>query len=109
MRIQMRIQRRIRSQKRTPIRIPSHRRGGIPRSHRALSLARETGVRERRAPDGRYRTAPLRGLFSHATGGFYHDGRFATLADVVTHYDTALNLGLTASQQSDLVQYLLSL
>jgi hypothetical protein len=62
-----------------------------------------------RAPDGRYRTAPLRGLFSHPTGGFYHDGRFATLADVVTHYNTALSLGLSTSQQSDLVQYLLSL
>jgi hypothetical protein len=62
-----------------------------------------------RAPDGRYRTAPLKGLFSHAKGGFYHDGRFATLADVVAHYDTALNLGLSTSQESDLVQYLLSL
>ena len=36
-----------------------------------------------RSPDGRYRTTPLRGLFAHQKGGFYHDGRFATLADVV--------------------------
>ncbi|HEX3771563.1 MAG TPA: hypothetical protein VHV30_11885 [Polyangiaceae bacterium] len=62
-----------------------------------------------RAPDGRYRTSPLKGLFSHAKGGYYHDGRFATLGDVVTHYNTALNLGLTAGQQSDLVAYLNSL
>ena len=62
-----------------------------------------------RSPDGRYRTTPLRGLFSHATGGYYHDGRFATLADVVGHYDTAFNLGLSAAQKSDLTQYLLSL
>src|SRR5262249_9011499 len=62
-----------------------------------------------RSPDDRYRTAPLKGLFSHMKGGFYHDGRFSTLADVVTHYNTTLSLNLTAAQQSDLVQYLLSL
>src|SRR5262249_24893112 len=39
----------------------------------------------KRSPDGRYRTAPLKGLFSHAKGGFYHDGRFPTLLDVVDH------------------------
>jgi len=62
-----------------------------------------------RSPDGKYRTAPLRGLFAHAKGGFYHDGRFATLNDVVLHYNTALALGLTAGQQTDLVEYLKSL
>jgi mono/diheme cytochrome c family protein len=62
-----------------------------------------------RSPDGRYRTAPLRGLFSHAKGGFYHDGRFATLDDVVTHYDTHFGLRLSGAQRADLVQYLLSL
>lgn len=62
-----------------------------------------------RSPDGRYRTAPLKGLFSHTTGGFYHDGRFATVADVVTHYNTALSLSLTPAQQSDLAQYVMSL
>jgi cytochrome c peroxidase len=40
-----------------------------------------------RANDNSYRTAPLRGLFSHMKGGFYHDGRFATLLDVVNHYN----------------------
>ena len=62
-----------------------------------------------RSPDGKYRTSPLRGLFAHAKGGFYHDGRFATLNDVVAHYNTALALGLTAGQQTDLVEYLKSL
>jgi mono/diheme cytochrome c family protein len=62
-----------------------------------------------RAPDKKYRTSPLRGLFAHAKGGYYHDGRFATLADVVTHYDTALSLSLSASQKTDLVEYLKSL
>jgi cytochrome c5 len=62
-----------------------------------------------RSPDGKYRTSPLKGLFTHTKGGFYHDGRFATLADVVTHYDTTFSLGLDAAQQSDLVEYLKSL
>jgi hypothetical protein len=39
-----------------------------------------------RSPDRRYRTAPLKGLFTHQKGGFYHDGRFATLLDLVNHY-----------------------
>jgi hypothetical protein len=62
-----------------------------------------------RAPDGRYRTAPLRGLWSHATGGFYHDGRFATLGAVIDHYDTHFALGLSGREKSDLEQYLKSL
>jgi len=62
-----------------------------------------------RAPDKRYRTAPLRGLFAHAKGGFYHDGRFATLADVVEHYDTAQQLRLSEGDKNDLVEYLKSL
>lgn len=62
-----------------------------------------------RAPDGRYRTSPLRGLFTHTKGGFYHDGRFATLGDVIAHYESTFGLGLTAAQKSDLAQYLLSL
>src|SRR5512133_3041589 len=48
-----------------------------------------------RAPDLRYRTAPLKGLWTHTKGGFYHDGRFATLMDVVNHYNTHFGLGLT--------------
>ncbi len=62
-----------------------------------------------RAPDRRYRTTPLRGLFTRAKGGFYHDGRFATLTDVVEHYDSAQKLGLTGGQKSDLAQFLKSL
>ena len=62
-----------------------------------------------RAPDKRYRTSPLKGLWTHQKGGFFHDGRFATLLDVVNHYNTCFNLGLTAQEKNDLVQYLLSL
>ncbi|MGH7062244.1 MAG: hypothetical protein ACREFH_17775, partial [Stellaceae bacterium] len=62
-----------------------------------------------RAPDRRYRTAPIGELFTHVKGGFYHDGRFKTLAAVVDHYNTCMKLGLTKAEKSDLIQYLLSL
>ncbi len=62
-----------------------------------------------RAPDGRYRTSPLKGLWTHTKGGFYHDGRFATLADVVSHYDGLFNLGLSAEEAAALVEFLKSL
>jgi hypothetical protein len=62
-----------------------------------------------RAPDSRYRTTPLRGLWTHATGGYYHDGRFPTLAAVIDHYDAHFSLGLAAHEKSDLAQYLKSL
>jgi len=62
-----------------------------------------------RAPDNSYRTSPLRGLFSHMKRGFYHDGRFPTLLDVVNHYDGFKKLSLTEQEKNDLVQYLKSL
>jgi len=64
-----------------------------------------------RSPSERYtyRTAPLGGLWAHQKGGFYHDGRFATLPDVINHYVAVLKLELTDAEKQDLVQYLLSL
>jgi hypothetical protein len=78
-----------------------------------------------RAPDGRYRTSPLKGLFTHIRGGppqgraepgpFFHDGRFATLDEVVRHYDASgvgngmVPLGLSDAEVADLVEYLRSL
>ena len=62
-----------------------------------------------RAPDKKYRTSPLKGLWTHQTGGYYHDGRFATLADVVNHYNSFMSLGLSAGEKADLVEYLKSL
>ncbi len=59
-----------------------------------------------RSPTHMYRTAPLAGLWTHQKGGFYHDGRFATLLDVVQHYNTQFNLNLTKEQENDLVEYL---
>ena len=62
-----------------------------------------------RSPDERYRTTPLRGLFTRSKGGFYHDGRFPTLDALVEHYDSCLSLRLEAREKSDLVQFLKSL
>jgi hypothetical protein len=62
-----------------------------------------------RSPDRRYRTAPLKGLWTHTKGGFYHDGRFATLRDVIEHYNAFLGLGLTDPEKRDLIEYLKSL
>lgn len=42
-------------------------------------------------------------------GGFYHNGRFVTMRDVVENYDSFLNPSLTAQQKIDLVAYLKSL
>jgi cytochrome c peroxidase len=77
-----------------------------------LHTAEEIGIdsfQAMRSPDERYRTAPLKGLFSHAKGGFYHDGRFPTLAAVVDHYDAHFALGLTPGEKADLVEFLKSL
>jgi hypothetical protein len=63
----------------------------------------------KRSPDETYRTAPLRGLFAHIKGGFYHDGRFATLLDVVNHYNSFKKLSLGEQEKNDLVEYLKSL
>jgi hypothetical protein len=62
-----------------------------------------------RAPDDVYRTSPLNGLWTHQKGGFFHDGRFATLNDVVDHYDGFFGLGLEPDEKRDLVEYLKSL
>jgi hypothetical protein len=75
-----------------------------------------------RAPDRGYRTAPLAGLWTHTNesrmaahlnpvkqGGFFHDGRFGTLLDVLNHYDQVFELGLTDQEKHDLVEYVKSL
>jgi mono/diheme cytochrome c family protein len=62
-----------------------------------------------RSPTHMYRTAPLAGLWTHQKGGFYHDGRYATLQDVVRHYDAFLELGLSDQEKTSLIEYLKSL
>jgi len=77
-----------------------------------MHTAAEIGIDDfqaNRAPDRAYRTAPLKGLWTHQRGGFYHDGRFPTLRDVVEHYDRFFNLHLTEQEKGSLIEYLLSL
>jgi hypothetical protein len=62
-----------------------------------------------RAPDKRYRTSPLAGLWTHSKRGFYHDARFNTLLDVVNHYDSCFTLGLADQEKTDVVEFLKSL
>ena len=75
---------------------------GTREDHPHLPAGREPG----QGGAVRYRTTPLKGLFAHAKGGFWHDGRFPNLDAVVQHYDSCFGLGLTGQQQADLVQYL---
>lgn len=78
----------------------------------ALHTPEEIGIdgfQADRSPDKRYRTTPLRGLFTRMKGGFYHDGRFGTLDDVVNHYNTFMKLDLAQSEKDDLIEYLKSL
>jgi hypothetical protein len=71
-----------------------------------------------RSPDGVYKTMNLSGIFVRENGVFmkpankgryYHDGRFATLLDVMNHYNTRFSLGLTTQEKTDVVEYLKSL
>jgi hypothetical protein len=78
----------------------------------ALHTPAEIGIDDfqaNRSPTGKYRTAPLKGLWTHMAGGFYHDGRFATLEEVILHYNGHFKLGLSARETGDLVEYLKSL
>ncbi|MEO6820029.1 MAG: hypothetical protein ABI266_10655 [Ginsengibacter sp.] len=77
-----------------------------------LHTPEEMGIDDfdaKRSPTGKYRTTPLGGLFTRAKGGYYHDGRFATLNAVVEHYNTLLQTSLTTNEKNDLVEYLKSL
>ena len=77
-----------------------------------LHTAEEIGIDDfeaKRSPTGKYRTTPLGGLFARAKGGFFHDGRFATIPDVINHYNSHMHLELTDSEKHDLAEYLKSL
>jgi len=80
-----------------------------------LHKAEEIGIddfQSKRAPDERYVTTPLRALWDMQKmhkGGFYHDGRFAGLMDVVDHYNAFFELALSPSQKADLIEYLKSI
>jgi hypothetical protein len=77
-----------------------------------MHKASEIGIDDfqaKRSPDEAYRTAPLKGLWTHQKGGFYHDGRFGSLLDVVNHYNEFFKLSLTEQEKLQLVEYLKSL
>jgi hypothetical protein len=77
-----------------------------------MHTADELGIDDfqaKRSPDERYRTTPLGGLFVRAKGGFYHDGRFGSLGDVIDHYDRHFRLGLSGQEKLALANYLSSL
>ncbi len=67
------------------------------------------GFQASRDPEGAYTTQRLSGLWTHQKGGFYHDGRFATLMEVVNHYDAFFRLGLTLQEKNALIEYLKSI
>jgi len=79
-----------------------------------LHKADEIGIDDfqaKRSPDDAYRTTPLRALWDDKQihkGGFYHDGRFKTLEEVVDHYDRHFTLTLTDREKRNLVEYLKS-
>jgi len=56
---------------------------------------------------GKFKGPILRGLAARAP--YFHNGSAATLADVVTFYNTRFQLNLTAAQQADLVAFLRTL
>ena len=62
-----------------------------------------------RSPEKTYVTQGLKGLWAHTKGGFYHDGRFATLMDVINHYNNCKQLNLSDAEKADLAEYLKSL
>lgn len=77
--------------------------------HLGITAASEIGIdafEADRSPTGKYRVAPLGGLFACAMGGFYHDGRFADLGAVVEHYKIHFSLELSNREKQDLVEYL---
>jgi hypothetical protein len=71
-----------------------------PEPHGAPSYASRSATK-------RYRTPPLHGVWQHAP--YFHNGTAANLEAVVDTYDERKQLGLTAAQRADLVQYLKSL
>ena len=60
-----------------------------------------------RSATKKYRTSPLRGAWQHPP--YFHNGKAATLEDVVRTYNERQALGLTVDEVADLAQYLKSL
>lgn len=73
---------------------------GEPEAPGVPSYASRTATKQ-------YRTTPLRGVWQHAP--YFHNGKAATLQDVVTTYNTRKSLGLSPAEVTDLAEYLKSL
>lgn len=78
------------------------------RLHEAIAGAANGGVGPGVSPTTAF-SAGLKGLWTHSKGGYFHDGRFAALGDVVKHYDRFFALGLSSAEKADLAEYLKSL
>jgi hypothetical protein len=80
----------------------------------SLHTAEEIGIasfQANRGPSGamrRRRCEPC-STCRRSTKAASHDGRFATLEDVVKHYDDFLKLKLTDQQKRDLIELLKSI
>lgn len=61
----------------------------------------------KRSATKEWRVTPLKGIWQHPP--YFHDGSAETLDDVVSTYNTELNLGLDDSEMADLTEYLKSL
>jgi mono/diheme cytochrome c family protein len=75
-----------------------------------LHAPSETGMSPayaERTTQKKYRTTPLKGLWQHPP--YFHDGSAQTVEAVIAHYDSVLNLRLSAQQKADLAHYLKSL
>jgi cytochrome c peroxidase len=71
-----------------------------PEPNGAPSCASRSATRQ-------YRTAPLRGVWQHAS--YFHNGSAASLRDAVATYNARQFLGLSGAQVNDLAEYLKSL
>jgi hypothetical protein len=78
----------------------------LPNLHDPAEVGMDPAYAERSATR-KYRATPLRALWQHAP--YFHDGSAPGLLDVVNHYDQLFDLKLSASQKSDLVEFLKSL
>jgi cytochrome c peroxidase len=83
-------------------------RGGNRNRRQLCSGCHQAGARfDPRSATKQYQPARLKGFWQHPP--YFHNGTAPTLAAVVATYNTRKSLGLTASEISDVEQYLKSL
>jgi hypothetical protein len=95
---------RVRTRHRMSPEAGAHREGLPQRLHTPAEIGLDDArgrFEAERSPDGKYRTTPLAGRLFTRTRDFFHDGRFATLTDVVNHFDSFQKLGLTDTEKNE--------